>query len=196
MPNIAVQAESIVPTEFGDFRIISFADHAGEMMPHLAIVAKDTALDQSVAVRIHSECMTGDVFHSLKCDCKAQLHASLEYINEHHGIVVYLRQEGRGIGLTEKLKAYALQEKGLDTVDANVELGHEIDARNYDDAITILQLLGVHTIRLMTNNPLKIAALEQSPIQLEARIPLVLPQQEHSAGYFATKKKRMGHLFD
>ena len=138
--------------------------------------------------------MTGDVFHSLKCDCKDQLQTSLDYVQKHNGIVIYLRQAGRGIGLIEKLKAYQLQDQGLDTVDANLKLGHQADERDYQDAIDILEFLGVKKVRLLTNNPEKVTFLNEHGIEVIERIPIVLATQEYSEDYFATKQYKMAHI--
>jgi len=163
-------------------------------MPHIALVAEGFDPAQPVAVRIHSECMTGDVFGSRRCDCGEQLDASLHIAAEHGGVVIYLRQEGRGIGLINKLKAYNLQDLGLNTADANTHLGFDVDARQYDCAIYILQDLGIQQVELITNNPVKVEALRRSPIEVVGRIPIIIPPQPDSRLYLQTKQDLMGHL--
>ncbi len=146
-------------------------------------------------MRIHSECMTGDVFSSQRCDCGLQLEAALQMIAlEGAGVLLYLRQEGRGIGLLNKLHAYNLQDDGLDTVDANLHLGFNADDREYGAAIVMLEELGVSEVRLLTNNPAKVAAFEDSDISVWARMPLVAPVTDHNRGYMAVKRRRMGHF--
>lgn len=193
---ITIQAEANVPTEHGTFRMIAFAENAEDWMPHMAIVAENTNLSSAVNVRFHSECITGEVFHSQKCECGQQLDAAMKYILENGGIIVYLRQEGRNIGIINKLKAYSLQEKGLDTVQANLELGLPADDRNFGVAIDILNNLGVKKVNLLTNNPEKVRYVEQSNIELNSRIPLQIPANENSKGYLQTKKDFFGHLLD
>ncbi len=174
--------------------MIAYAERSDEPMPQVALVASGIDYHRPVLVRIHSECMTGDVFGSLKCDCGAQLQAALTQIIEEKGILLYLRQEGRGIGLINKLKAYRLQERGFNTLDANTHLGFEADSRQYQCAIEMLLDLGVHQIRLLTNNPDKVAVFEGSPVQLVERVPLVIPAEKESAAYLQAKKELMGHL--
>lgn len=193
---ITIQAEANVPTEHGTFRMIAFAENAEDWMPHMAIVAENTDLSSAVNVRFHSECITGEVFHSQKCECGQQLDAAMKFIHENGGIIVYLRQEGRNIGIINKLKAYSLQEKGLDTVQANLELGLPADDRNFGVAIDILNNLGVKKVNLLTNNPEKVRYVEQSNIELNSRIPLQIPANENSKGYLQTKKNFFGHLLD
>lgn len=163
-------------------------------MPHIAFVAQGLDPTKPVAVRIHSECMTGDVFGSRRCDCGEQLEASLHIAAERGGVVIYLRQEGRGIGLINKLKAYNLQDQGLNTAEANTHLGFDVDARQYDCAVFILQDLGIQQVELITNNPVKVEALRRSPIEVVGRIPIVIPPQADSRGYLQTKQDLMGHL--
>lgn len=193
---ITIQAEANVPTEHGTFRMIAFAENAEDWMPHMAIVAENTNLSSAVNVRFHSECITGEVFHSQKCECGQQLDAAMKFIHENGGIIVYLRQEGRNIGIINKLKAYSLQEKGLDTVQANLELGLPADDRNFGVAIDILNNLGVKKVNLLTNNPEKVRYVEQSNIELNSRIPLQIPANENSKGYLQTKKDFFGYLLD
>ena len=190
------QAEAMIPTDWGRFNMIAYADSKKEHMPHVALVHEDFDPTKPVLVRIHSECFTGDLFGSNKCDCGEQLSKSIKMASEQGGVIIYLRQEGRGIGLINKLKAYQLQEKGANTVDANTHLGLEVDARHYDIAITMLQDLGITAIHLLTNNPLKIEELEQSPIKVVSRVPLVIKAHKDSLNYLQTKQQVMGHLFN
>lgn len=188
------QAEAEIPTEWGYFNMCAYAEDDVEKMPHLALVHESFNGEGPIYVRIHSECLTGDIFGSKRCDCGEQLVESLKIASEKGGVVIYLRQEGRGIGLINKLKAYNLQDEGLNTVDANVHLGHEVDAREYQVAVEILQDLGISKINLMTNNPLKIQALDESPIEVVSRIPIIIKAQEENYNYLKTKKDLMGHL--
>lgn len=174
--------------------MLAYADKASERMPHLALVADGFDPSKPVPVRIHSECMTGDVFGSRRCDCGEQLEHALKIAAEKGGVVIYLRQEGRGIGLINKLKAYNLQDLGFNTADANTHLGFDVDARQYDAAVFILQDLGISAIELITNNPAKVDALRHSPIQVAGRIPIIIPPQEDSREYLETKQQLMGHL--
>ena len=193
---LKIQAESNVPTKYGEFRMIAFSESESDWMPHMAIIAKDTDFSQPINVRFHSECITGEVFHSQKCECGQQLDAAMKYMHENGGMVIYLRQEGRNIGIINKLRAYSLQEKGLDTVQANLELGLPADDRNFGVAIDILNNLGVEKINLLTNNPEKVRFVEESNIELNSRIPLQIPANENSRGYLQTKKDFFGHLLD
>lgn len=188
------QAEARIPTHGGNFQMIAYADKPNEKMPHIAFVADGFDPTRPVPIRIHSECMTGDVFGSRRCDCGEQLDAALQMAAERGGVVIYLRQEGRGIGLINKLKAYNLQDMGLNTVEANTHLGFEADARQYECAIFILQDLGIRAVELMTNNPDKVEALRRSPIEVVARIPVVIPPQADSRAYLETKRDLMGHF--
>lgn len=188
------QAEARIPTQVGQFRMIAYADKVTERMPHVALVAEGFDPNKPVPVRIHSECMTGDVFGSRRCDCGEQLSASVKIVSENGGVIIYLRQEGRGIGLINKLKAYNLQDMGLNTAEANTHLGFEVDARLYDCAIFILQDLGIKSTQLITNNPDKVEALRHSPIEVAGRIPIIIPPQDDSRPYLETKQELMGHL--
>ncbi len=188
-------AEAHVPTEFGPFRVVVYRDAAGA--EHLAVVRGEVAGAEQVLARVHSECFTGEVLHSLKCDCRGQLDLALRRIAEaERGVVVYLRQEGRGIGLGNKIRAYALQEQGLDTVDANRALGFGDDLRRYDVAAEILRDLGVRSLVLMTNNPDKVRALREGGVTVVRRVPHLVPANEHNVGYLHVKRERMGHLID
>lgn len=191
---IKLQAESNVPTEYGVFRMIAFSEEETDRMPHMALVAEGTDFTKPVNVRFHSECITGEVFHSRKCECGQQLDYAMQYTQEHGGIIVYLRQEGRGIGIINKLKAYALQEQGLDTVEANLQLGLPADDRDFTVAIEILKFLGVTEVNLLTNNPDKIRYVEESGIKLLSRLPLHIDPTEDSKEYLKVKKSYFKHL--
>lgn len=195
MSDIKRQAAAVLPTDWGDFEMIAFADQASNWMPHLALVHQKTNLSQPVPVRIHSECITGDLFGSHRCDCGDQLTAAMKLIQRQGGVLLYLRQEGRGIGIINKLKAYNLQDSGMNTIDANVHMGLEPDARHYDEAIQMLTELGIKQVKLITNNPEKLHAIEESGIELVERIPLVIPPKEANEDYLRTKAEAMGHMF-
>lgn len=188
------KASTLLPTRFGDMRIKVYGrDNGPESM---AIISGAPDARSAVPVRVHSACLTAEVLGSLKCDCKSQLDYALQYIADQNGLLIYLPQEGRGVGLINKIKAYALQEQGLDTVDANRALGLPDDARKYNDAAEILRDLGYQKIRLLTNNPLKVSALCSLGIDVCERVPLPLMANEYSLGYLKTKRTRMGHLFE
>jgi GTP cyclohydrolase II len=191
-----MEAVADLPTRFGDFRVMAFwNDRDGK--EDAALVKGQPWDGEDIAVRIHSECLTGDAFGSLRCDCRDQLEASLRFIGKQEsGLVLYLRQEGRGIGLANKIRAYALQDEGLDTVEANQALGFRDDERDYGVAAHMLGLLQVRSIRLITNNPRKIAGLEQHGVRITGRIPLVVPPNEHNVFYLSTKGSRSGHYID
>ena len=193
---ITLQAESLVPTDFGNFRVMAFSDSEKDWLSYIALVVENTDFSKPINVRFHSACFTGEVFHSKKCECGQQLDAAMKFIQENGGIIVYLRQEGRNIGIINKLKAYALQEKGLDTVQANLQLGLPADDRDFNVAIEILKLLDVKEINLLTNNPDKIKFVENSEIHLNKRIPLQMEANENSKEYLKTKKEYFGHLLD
>ena len=190
------QAEADIPTDEGLFTMIGYGEDPDSYVPHFALVAKNTDFSKPVFVRIHSECLTGDVLGSHRCDCGQQLSASKKIIGENGGVLIYLRQEGRGIGILNKLRAYVLQDKGLDTAEANEELGFEVDKRDFSSAIEILEELGAKSVKLLTNNPEKIKAFENSSIQVVERIPLVIAPNEINLRYLTTKKDVMGHLLD
>jgi GTP cyclohydrolase II len=187
------QAEVTIPTKYGTFRTIAFASDSNEKMPHMVLIHPDTNMSEIVNVRIHSECMTGDVFHSYRCECGEQLDWSMQYIQEHTGVVIYLRQEGRGIGIINKLHAYIKQDEGYDTAQANKELGHGYDERTYEDAIAILTQLGINKISLLTNNPDKIIAFEDSDINVISRISVEIEPREENKKYLETKKDFFQH---
>ncbi|MED5164247.1 MAG: bifunctional 3,4-dihydroxy-2-butanone-4-phosphate synthase/GTP cyclohydrolase II, partial [Cyanobacteriota bacterium] len=191
------QATAELPSLFGSFQAIGYLNGL-DGSEHIALVKGDPReLKEPVLVRMHSECLTGDAFGSLRCDCRPQLEAALARIEqEGEGVVVYLRQEGRGIGLINKLKAYSLQDGGLDTVEANESLGFPADLRNYGVGAQILTDLGIHRLRLLTNNPRKIAGLGGYGLQVESRVPLVICPGDHNAAYLAVKREKLGHLMD
>ena len=191
---LKIQAESNVPTEYGTFRMIAFSENESDWMPHMAIIAENTDFSKPINVRFHSECITGEVFHSKKCECGQQLDAAMKFIHENGGIIVYLRQEGRNIGIINKLKAYSLQEKGFDTVEANLKLGLPADDRSFEVAIEILNLIGVKEVNLLTNNPEKINIVKNSNIRLNKRIPLQMHSTKESEGYLKVKKDYFGHF--
>ncbi|MEQ1571999.1 MAG: GTP cyclohydrolase II [Myxococcota bacterium] len=186
-------AETQLPTVRGTYRVRAYRDPVSGTEP-LAIVSGDVEGKPQVLVRVHDECLTSEVLGSLKCDCREQLESALDRIREEDGVVIYLRQEGRGIGLANKIAAYALQETGLDTVDANRALGLPDDARSYDAAAAILADLGLDGVRLLTNNPRKIERLTALGVEVTERVPLVIGGNRHSVGYIQAKRTRMGHL--
>jgi 3,4-dihydroxy 2-butanone 4-phosphate synthase/GTP cyclohydrolase II len=188
------EAEAALPTRFGSFRVIAYSNVLDER-EHVALVKGDPGGRANVLVRMHSECMTGDVFGSMRCDCGEQLAAAMKQIeDEGEGAIVYLRQEGRGIGLGNKLKAYRLQDEGLDTVEANAELGFQPDLRDYGIGAQILLDLGLHSIRLLTNNPRKIVGLDGYDIEITGREPLRIEPGEHNERYLDTKRSKLGHI--
>ena len=192
-------AEANFPSRFGHFRIYGFEGVYGdEIQECVALRMGDiSSHGDPPLVRIHSECLTGDVFHSLRCDCRSQLELSLNLIAEEgRGLLIYEHQEGRGIGLLNKLRAYELQDGGADTVEANERLGFEADLRNYEMPAEILLYFKVKSVRLLSNNPDKIAALEHAGIQVAERIPCIVAPHESTAGYLRTKKQKIGHLLD
>jgi 3,4-dihydroxy 2-butanone 4-phosphate synthase / GTP cyclohydrolase II len=196
MENIIEEcAESHLPTKFGEFKVIAFKTH--DSLHHIALVMGDVKEKEDVLVRVHSECLTGDVFHSLKCDCGEQLETALETISkEGVGVLLYLRQEGRGIGLLNKIKAYHLQEEGMDTVEANEKLGFKADHRDYTIGAAIFKKLGLSSIRLMTNNPKKVEGLKEFGITITQRVPLVIKSNIHNQKYLKTKKDKLGHMME
>ncbi len=188
-------AEASMPTAFGDFKIIAY-ENSLDNQTHIALVKGDVTTPEPVLVRVHSECLTGDVFASMRCDCGGQLHSAMAQIEkEGRGIILYMRQEGRGIGLANKIKAYALQDKGLDTVEANNMLGFKADLRDYGLGAQILVDLGVSKLRILTNNPKKIIGLEGYGLEIVERLPLELLPSPYNEKYLQTKKEKLGHLF-
>jgi GTP cyclohydrolase II len=191
---VQLVAHAHLPSRFGDFELYGFYD-AREDKEHTAMVHGDVAGKRGIPLRVHSECHTGDVLGSLRCDCRDQLEAALRYVGQQEaGAVLYLRQEGRGIGLLNKIKAYRLQELGLDTVEANLYLGYPDEARDYKVAAKMLSLLGIESIRLLTNNPDKIEKLSQAGVAIDGRIPIVIPPNEYDEGYLAVKRDKMRHI--
>ncbi len=189
---ISDAAQAAMPSSFGSFRVHAFTMNDGREAA--AIVAGDVEGQHEVLVRVHSECFTGDVMGSLRCDCRAQLEKALQTIEEEgQGAVIYLRQEGRGIGLVNKIKAYTLQENGRDTVDANLELGFGVDLRTYEVAAEIINHLGIESIRLMSNNPEKHADLARHGIDVRSGVRCITPATEHNQTYLDTKRERCGH---
>jgi GTP cyclohydrolase II len=185
-----------LPTRFGDFKVVAFSDDAHDC-EHVALVRGDIAGAENVPTRVHSECLTGDTLGSLRCDCRDQLEAALGRLGEKDtGLLLYLRQEGRGIGIANKIRAYALQDAGLDTIDANRALGFRDDERDYTIAAQMLQSLGVRSIGLMTNNPDKLAQLQRLGVTVTGRIPHVVPPNPHNLEYLKTKARRSGHFLD
>ena len=183
-----------MPTAWGQFRLIPFKQTSNGL-EHIALIKGDISDGAPVLVRVHSSCATGDIFGSKRCECGEQLHKAMELIEaEGRGVVVYLNQEGRGIGLMEKIRAYKLQEEGLDTVEANLHLGHGADERDYGVGAQILRELGVHQMRLMSNNPIKRVGLEAYGIEVVETVPLEVQPNEFNAFYMQTKKDRMGHI--
>lgn len=186
--------EVMMPTQWGQFRLIPFKQKSNGL-EHVVLFKGDISDGNPVLVRVHSSCATGDIFGSMRCECGEQLHRSMELIEqEGRGLIVYLNQEGRGIGLMEKIKAYKLQEEGLDTVEANLHLGHMADERDYGVGAQILQQLGVQQMRLMSNNPIKRVGLEGYGLEVVETIPLEIQPNEYNAFYMQTKKERMGHI--
>jgi 3,4-dihydroxy 2-butanone 4-phosphate synthase / GTP cyclohydrolase II len=189
-------AEAQLPTPFGDFRVIAFENQL-DQREHVALVKGEIDGRRNVLVRMHSECMTGDIFHSMRCDCGEQLHAAIRRIDEEGlGAVVYLRQEGRGIGLANKIRAYSLQDSGQDTVQANESLGFKPDLRDYGLGAQILLDLGLSSIRMLTNNPRKIVGLEGYGLKITGREPLQVAPGTHNRDYLATKRTKLGHLLE
>ena len=189
-----VNADALLPTKFGEFRIRAFHDPDNNK-EHALLYLEDPS--KTPLVRVHSECLTGDAFGSLRCDCGPQLEASMKEIQEHgSGAIVYLKQEGRGIGLYAKMQAYALQDKGLDTLDANLQLGLPADARTYEMAAKMLKSIGYDELFLLTNNPEKRLQLIENGIDVKDRVPILIVPSEHNLSYLRTKASRMGHLLE
>ena len=186
-------AETLLPTQFGEFKCIIYRDVSGK--EHIAMITGEIAGQSSVLCRIHSECLTSEVLGSIKCDCKSQLDLALEKVQDKgEGLVIYMRDEGRGIGLGNKIRAYALQEQGVDTVDANRMLGLPDDTRDYTIAAQILQDLQVDSVSLMTNNPLKVNGLKNGGITVQSRVEHITDAPQHAIAYLEAKRARMGHL--
>ncbi len=186
-------ANTVLPTDWGTFDMHAFGQE-GDAMPHIVLMHPDIDVSLPVTLRIHSECLTGDLFHSLRCECGQQLDAAMQIIEDKQGILLYLRQEGRGIGIINKMKAYNLQDQGFDTLDANLQLGLEADGREYSMALTMLRYFDIKAVRLLTNNPEKVAAFEGSDITVTERLPLIIEAKPQNEGYLSTKKLKFGHL--
>jgi 3,4-dihydroxy 2-butanone 4-phosphate synthase / GTP cyclohydrolase II len=188
------EAEANLPTEFGTFRIVGLCSTASDE-EFVALVKGEIDPEQPILVRIHSQCLTGDVFHSLKCDCGLQLQCSMQMVQEAGtGIIVYQQQEGRGIGIVNKIRAYALQDQGADTIEANLRLGFGVDQREYSQCAEVIRLLGARRVRLMSNNPDKLRALRNAGLEVVERVPLEVKAKEPAFKYLLTKKEKMGHL--
>lgn len=193
MTHITFEVETTIPTDFGDMRVRGYTDTKLKA-EHVALIAPSMDITKPVPIRVHSECLTGEAFHSMKCECGPQLEAALQYASQHGGMVIYLRgHEGRGIGLINKLKAYALQEQGMDTVDANLALGFPEEAREYDAAVAILKDLGIKQVKLLTNNPAKVNYLTNNGIDVVERIPLIVGLNPVNEAYLQSKAERMQH---
>ena len=185
--------EAELPTEYGDFRIIPFRQKSNGL-EHVALIKGHWSADEPVLVRMHSSCVTGDIFGSKRCDCGEQLHRAMQMIeHEGKGILVYMNQEGRGIGLMNKIRAYKLQEQGDDTVDANIHLGFQPDERDYGCGAQMLRHLGIHKMRLLTNNPTKRVGLEAYGLEIVENVPIEITPNKYNEKYLHTKEKRMGH---
>jgi 3,4-dihydroxy 2-butanone 4-phosphate synthase/GTP cyclohydrolase II len=187
-------AEAKLPTSHGEFTAIAYKSDI-DPDEHLALVMGDISTEEPVLVRVHSECVTGDIFGSLRCDCGEQIALAMQSIAEEgRGVFLYMRQEGRGIGFHNKIRAYALQDKGLDTVEANLSLGFGPDLRDYGIGAQILAELGLHKIRLLTNNPKKVIGLEGYGLKVVETMPIIIPPNPHNRHYLETKQKKLGHL--
>lgn len=193
--DVRVFARAKLPSRHGDFEIVSFVDDTGRTLDDIAIVRGDVSGRAEVRTRIHSECLTGDVFGSLRCDCRDQLELALQRIAESEaGVILYLRQEGRGIGIAQKVRAYHLQEQGLDTVEANLHMGFDDDLRDYSVAAAMLRALGVASVVLHTNNLRKLAGLQHGGIEVARREPLIAAARDENRRYLDTKRDKSGHL--
>jgi GTP cyclohydrolase II len=194
-PTLRVYARARLPTPHGELSVVSFREPGGRKLDEVAVVVGDVASIPGVPTRIHSECLTGDVLGSYRCDCGDQLHLALErFAAAGLGVLLYMRQEGRGIGIAEKIRAYELQEGGLDTVEANEHLGYDTDLRSYATAAAMLHALGVESVELHTNNPAKVDGLTAHGIQVERRVAIVASPRDQNRGYLSTKRAKMGHI--
>ncbi|MCC6997720.1 MAG: GTP cyclohydrolase II [Deltaproteobacteria bacterium] len=197
MEPVSRYADAVIPTRFGDLRVVVYPQPDDPRVEHVAVIRGDVQGGPPPLVRVHSECMTSEVLGSLKCDCREQLEVALQRIaTAERGVVVYLRQEGRGIGLGNKIRAYALQAQGKDTVEANEALGFEADLRSYETAGAILRDLGVREVRLMTNNPEKIRGLEAAGVHVAEQLSHWMPEGADNREYLQTKRDKLGHLPD
>ena len=192
-PFVTRAAAARLPTEYGEFDIVAYED-SGDRQTHVALVHGDLGSGENVLVRVHSSCVTGDIFHSARCDCGPQLDTAMRRIvAEGRGVLLYLNQEGRGIGLANKIRAYSLQDEGFDTVEANERLGFPADKREYGVSVRMLVDLGVRSVRLLSNNPRKLAGVAGDGLSVSERIPLEIPVSEHTRRYLTTKKEKLGH---
>ena len=192
-PFVTRAAAAKLPTEYGTFDIVAYEDSA-DGKTHVALVHGDLGGGENVLVRVHSSCVTGDIFHSARCDCGPQLDTAMRRIvDEGRGVLLYLNQEGRGIGLANKIRAYSLQDEGFDTVEANERLGFPADRREYGVSVRMLVDLGVHSVRLLSNNPRKLASVTGDGLSMSERIPLEIPASEFTRRYLKTKKDKLGH---
>jgi 3,4-dihydroxy 2-butanone 4-phosphate synthase/GTP cyclohydrolase II len=190
---VARVASSTLPTEFGRFAIHVY-EGGGDGETHVALVCGDIGSGENVLTRLHSSCVTGDIFHSARCDCGPQLHAAMQRVSEEgRGVILYMSQEGRGIGLANKIKAYALQDQGFDTVEANEKLGFAADGRDYKFAVQMLRDLGVRSMRLLSNNPRKLAGVTDDGLIVSELLPIEMPVSESTRRYLTTKKEKLGH---
>ena len=187
-------AEAKLPTKYGEFRVAAYEDY--KKNHHLALIKGDIKGKKNVLVRVHSQCLTGDALGSLRCDCGPQLQKALENIGKNNGVLLYMAQEGRGIGLMNKIAAYHFQDHGMDTVEANLNLGLKADARDYTIGAQILSELGISTIKLLTNNPRKIHGLEKYGLKIAERIPLVIKPNKANRKYLKTKQEKLGHFLE
>ena len=193
---LEIFARAKLPTQFGEFYVVAFA-WGNKRIDDVALIRGDLAGKTGVPTRVHSECVTGDVFHSLRCDCRQQLEAAQRHFSTlPEAVILYMRQEGRGIGLANKVAAYELQENGYDTVDANLHLGFDDDLRSYDTAAAMLNALGVASIEIYTNNPRKIEGLEKCGIQIDRRMPIIIEPNVYNDRYLHTKQAKSGHLLN
>lgn len=193
---LKLHSQTNLETDYGNFNIATFSDSSEDLMPHIALFTDIADWSEELPVRIHSECMTGDLFGSQRCECGDQLKGSLKFIQENSGILIYLRQEGRGIGIINKLKAYCLQDDGLNTAEANTQLGFEEDQRRYDAALEILDYFEINKIRLLTNNPDKVNFFDDKNIEVVERLPIELMPNENNYQYLKTKKEHFGHFLN
>ncbi|WP_157595709.1 GTP cyclohydrolase II [Plesiocystis pacifica] len=194
-PMVRVYARAKLPSRHGDLEIVSFTTRDGQRIDDIAIIAGDITGKSAVPTRVHSECLTGDVFGSLRCDCRDQLELAIDRIcSEGVGLIVYMRQEGRGIGIAEKVRAYELQDSGLDTLEANVHLGFDGDLRSYEVAASMIQALEVDSVVLFTNNPEKVEGLQANGVEVERREAIISESREENVHYLMTKKAKMGHI--
>ncbi|MFV8751921.1 GTP cyclohydrolase II [Nannocystaceae bacterium ST9] len=194
-PVVRVYARAQLPTRHGAFEVVSFTDTAGKRLDDVAVLCGDISGGVEVPTRVHSECLTGDVFGSLRCDCRDQLELALERIAaDHVGLILYMRQEGRGIGIAEKVRAYELQDHGLDTLEANLHLGFDGDMRRYDIAAAMIHALEVESVVLFTNNPDKVEGLREHGVEVVRRESIVSEARDENVRYLRTKKFKMGHM--